>query len=477
MQVVKPPHGRSHNQDYKQSQKNHIPDQPYNTCNMAQMIPCYDAHGQLVYYVLPQHSPTVITSNSASNYTIPFVNNSSSSAGGSNVGGYYCSSIDNTNHTNPLVVYRPPHNAPAPSVVPNTYQATTESSSLATAALVGGGAGGANHLVVNDHPHLPLPQGQEHRYYYTNYSAADVLVQDETNLACYDDDAHRLQQDGGKSSRKRNFDDHFSGKKSHSYTNLASRRHKHAGDDGSTGADSSRGSTLHDPNEFAATKKKKLLAKLEEEKPRRPLTAYNFFFSEERERIIAEMSSKTSEDDTASTTSDSNSSSTVLPSSSPSKSAILIGSSPSPPSASSPPVAQGEEEDDDGDETRGTHDNKGQETRKFSGADYASDAVEEKIRAKTEKILSSRRQCDRPKRSHKKEHGKVSFQVLCSLVGKRWKALSDEQKQYYVDLSKRDIEKYREDMKEYSIKRARVAETCDVEASKEGSTGPDGDAW
>jgi Chromatin-associated proteins containing the HMG domain len=452
------------------------------TCNMAQMIPCYDAHGQLVYYVVSQHSPTMITSNSASNYTVPSVNNSSSSAGGtSNVGGYYYSSIGSTNHTTPFVVYRPPaHNAPAPSAVPNnTYQATTGSSSLAAPALVVGGAGGANHLVVN-HPHLRLPQEQEHRYYYTNYSpAADVLVQDEKNLACYDDGACRVQQDAGKStsSRKRNFDDHFSGKKSHNYTNLASR-HKHAGDDGSTGADSSRGSTLHDhgPNDFAASKKNKLLAKLEEEKPRRPLTAYNFFFSEERERIIAEMSSKTSEDDTASTTSDSNSSSPPVPSSSPSKSATLIGSSPSPHSVSSPPVVQGEEEEDD-DETHGTHDKKGQETRKNSGADYASDAVEEKIRAKTEKILSSRRQCDRPKRSHKKEHGKVSFQVLCSLVGKRWKALSDEQKQYYVDLSKRDIEKYREDMKEYSIKRARVVETCDVDASKEGSTGPHGDAW
>eukprot|EP00557_Chaetoceros_sp_GSL56_P000612 CAMPEP_0176493684 /NCGR_PEP_ID=MMETSP0200_2-20121128/9678_1 /TAXON_ID=947934 /ORGANISM="Chaetoceros sp., Strain GSL56" /LENGTH=787 /DNA_ID=CAMNT_0017891359 /DNA_START=3611 /DNA_END=5974 /DNA_ORIENTATION=+ len=233
-------------------------------------------------------------------------------------------------------------------------------------------------------------------------------------------------QYGSRTSQKMNFDQQLSNNNSHNDTKeLANHQHhKEAAMDDGTAA----GGPFHQPDDFA-TRKRILLTKLEEEKPRRPLTAYNFFFSEERERIIAEISSKNAEDDATN----------------------LDGSHPSPHSSPGAFVKTNEDNDD-----------------KITQAQTnINNGLEEMIRAKTEKLLSSRRQCDRPKRSHKKEHGKVSFQVLCTMVGKRWKALSDEQKQYYVDLSKKDIQRYRMDMKDYARKRARAVETFGVDDAVE----------
>ena len=51
---------------------------------------------------------------------------------------------------------------------------------------------------------------------------------------------------------------------------------------------------------------------------------------------------------------------------------------------------------------------------------------------------------DKVKKSHKKSHGKVTFQVLSRLIGQRWRDLHDgDEKSYYFDLAKKDMERYK----------------------------------
>jgi hypothetical protein len=45
---------------------------------------------------------------------------------------------------------------------------------------------------------------------------------------------------------------------------------------------------------------------------------------------------------------------------------------------------------------------------------------------------------DRKKKSHKKSHGKISFQKLASIIGMRWRGLTDEGKNRYFELAKED---------------------------------------
>jgi hypothetical protein len=393
----------------------------------------FNSHGQLVYYVFVSYPAST-----SSTSTGQFVQDPTCSVG------FHYSTIIQTTTDNSIdhLVQQPQQYQHNVLVSPPAAAASMPNISYHAAA--------GGRLVADVPPPsmvYPYPP-QEH----LPNQPPHVLVQNHPpeNNSYYVHPQHQ-QHDGSKAtSRKRNFDDYqqfsSSSTNSHHHGNpkMANNRHKQTADNSRSGATDDGTCQNEGPTDLAM-KKRILLANLEEEKPRRPLTAYNFFFSEERERIIAEISCKTStssnEDDTS-----------------------TMDSSSLPPPASPVSVQEGD--------THGNSDDKElQGGSAEDGTAYDNDLLEEKIRAKTEKLLSSRRQCDRPKRSHKKEHGKVSFQVLCSLVGKRWKALTAEQKQYYADLSKRDIERYREDMKEYARKRARVVEDCASavdDASNEG---------
>ena len=83
-----------------------------------------------------------------------------------------------------------------------------------------------------------------------------------------------------------------------------------------------------------------------------------------------------------------------------------------------------------------------------------SSLVRARIEANTDKKLNTLYEGDKVKKSHKKSHGKITFQVLSRLIGQRWRDISDaEVKQRYFDLAKKDQERYNFHMKEYKQKK------------------------
>ena len=64
--------------------------------------------------------------------------------------------------------------------------------------------------------------------------------------------------------------------------------------------------------------------------------------------------------------------------------------------------------------------------------------VREQNEVATQKILDIHFSGDKEKKSHKKRHGKISFQKLASVIGIRWRHLSDHKKKRYHDFSKKD---------------------------------------
>ena len=53
---------------------------------------------------------------------------------------------------------------------------------------------------------------------------------------------------------------------------------------------------------------------------------------------------------------------------------------------------------------------------------------------------------DRKKRKHRKTHGKIGFVEMSKIVGIRWKILPKEKVNWYKDLCKIDVERYRNEM-------------------------------
>jgi hypothetical protein len=164
-------------------------------------------------------------------------------------------------------------------------------------------------------------------------------------------------------------------------------------------------------------KGKKKSSKRDHYELRRPLSAYNFFFSEERDIILA-----------------------LLP---------------------SPTTIEGTETSQN--EFKDVGNNKG-----FSGSENPTDTmiremtvdqlqeflsqrvlppneIEElknKSREKTQQILETQFEGDKVKKPHRKSHGKISFQKLASIIGRRWQEKSKEEKQRYYDLAKSDLERF-----------------------------------
>ncbi len=76
--------------------------------------------------------------------------------------------------------------------------------------------------------------------------------------------------------------------------------------------------------------------------------------------------------------------------------------------------------------------------------------LEAKISANTQRILTTHKQIEKPKKAHRKIHGKIDFQSLAKTIGGRWRALSDDKKQYYKDLASKDKLRYAEGMKAFN---------------------------
>ena len=175
---------------------------------------------------------------------------------------------------------------------------------------------------------------------------------------------------------------------------------------------------------------RKKKAKVAADMPRRPLTAYNFFFSEEREIILAQLTipKETSKANLCAKTDES--------------SCIDDKNTSSP-------------------ETKGIKDvNEGKklELIKKSMRQLELKEKEEllaKIKLNTNRILNTEKEGDRVKKSHRKMHGKIPFQMLAKIVGQRWRLIreSPKRKEYYDDIAKRDLDRYEEQIIAYERKK------------------------
>lgn len=151
--------------------------------------------------------------------------------------------------------------------------------------------------------------------------------------------------------------------------------------------------------------------KRSDDMPRRPLSAYNFFFSEEREIILA-----------------------LLPD----------------PEASVDIEASKRGNIVNKEELKEIRDQKLRSIERILSANEIPEdqkaALNEKIKASTKKILDTHLEGDRAKKSHKKSHGKIAFQTLAKLIGQRWRKISTERKATYLELAKKDLERYNRQM-------------------------------
>jgi len=171
-------------------------------------------------------------------------------------------------------------------------------------------------------------------------------------------------------------------------------------------------------------KRKLKKPKVADDEPRRPLSAYNFYFSEEKEIVVALLPDKQEENAT-----------------------------------------------DAGDIQLCDMDvDKIQEylieaKRKLSTEALA--ALSETVERQTERTLLAHLEGDKPKKLHKKRHGKISFQKLASVIGRRWRDLSDDDKKRYFALVKADEDRFKK-QKEQLEERTATSSTTSTRSS--GST-------
>ena len=174
----------------------------------------------------------------------------------------------------------------------------------------------------------------------------------------------------------------------------------------------------YEEEEVQKPKKKK--PKKSHNAPRYPLSAYNFFFSEEREVILALVPEPDE----------------LQPST-----ASIISDTSSEPDAGPLPNFNSADEDIEIIQ-------RFLSTRKIPKE--ASDELRKKINANTKRVIDTHIEGDRLKKSHKKSHGKIAFQILAKVIGQRWRSISDaDKKQHYFDLAKKDLDRYKKQMEEY----------------------------
>jgi hypothetical protein len=230
------------------------------------------------------------------------------------------------------------------------------------------------------------------------------------------------------------------------------------------------------------TSRKKRKSKPAAHEPRRPLSAYNFFFSEEKEFVVALLPDRsytvtTSKDQDASsstaiTTASSSTSEDVdvtsasLPdydpknmnasscaddtrmSTIPDQQLVLMQSTPAKTKEIHRRVSIGDTTNSSSSmlvvydmDIAQIHDYLVDIERRISAETLT--ALRHKIERQTQQTLLVHLEGDRKKKSHKKSHGKISFQKLASIIGMRWRGLTDEGKKRYFELAKEDQGRFR----------------------------------
>jgi HMG (high mobility group) box len=56
------------------------------------------------------------------------------------------------------------------------------------------------------------------------------------------------------------------------------------------------------------------------------------------------------------------------------------------------------------------------------------------------------------KRRRRTTHGKISFSSLAKLIGEKWKAIENEQREHYEQLAAVDLQRYHDEMDAYNAK-------------------------
>ena len=159
-----------------------------------------------------------------------------------------------------------------------------------------------------------------------------------------------------------------------------------------------------------------LRTKLGSSKPRKPLTAYNFFFSAERERILFSIPSPNAEN---------------------AKKGSLCSSKTK-------------------DNQQALVDLKNQLAEAPEQSEKDAAELNKIIDEKTKLMLNNHLDCKRTKRAHRKNHGKISFRLLCLLVGERWKDLPMDKRAKYNALAKQDSSRYNLQMNELVLTKKRI---------------------
>ena len=186
-------------------------------------------------------------------------------------------------------------------------------------------------------------------------------------------------------------------------------------------------------------KKKKKRPKAADDEPRRPLSAYNFFFSEEKDVVVALLPERA--------TAKSTNNNVAL--------TDVSQYSTTEDSTNTSSDCQAMNEEEVGVQICDMDVSKIQEyliesKGKLPTEDYL--ALREMVESQTERILLAHLEGDKPKKSHKKSHGKISFQKLASVIGKRWHDLSDADKKRYFDLAKEDQARFKKQMEQLGKK-------------------------